>query len=126
MPARVQREAEAMCGTMTAFSHSASPGFIFGSSSNTSRPTLHSRACPTGPQAQSNHSRLIGVLHAQIATPSRGRPAQDNVDLLEVSALAGLQGLEGEGGGVNGGGWADGDGQMPLRLAAKAGNTASG
>ena len=40
MPARVQKEAEAMWGTMTALSHSARPGFILGSSSNTSRPTL--------------------------------------------------------------------------------------
>lgn len=40
MPERVQSEADAMWGTMTAFSHSASPGFMAGSSSNTSRPTL--------------------------------------------------------------------------------------
>ncbi len=41
MPALVQKEAEAMCGTMTQLSHSASPGFMLGSSSNTSSPTLH-------------------------------------------------------------------------------------
>ena len=40
MPLRVQKEAEAMWGTTTAFSHSASPGFIAGSSSKTSRPAL--------------------------------------------------------------------------------------
>ena len=38
MPARVQSVAEAMCGTMTAFLHSARPAFISGSSSNTSKP----------------------------------------------------------------------------------------
>ncbi len=43
MPDRVQSDADAMCGTMTAFSHSASPGFMAGSSSNTSRPTLSVR-----------------------------------------------------------------------------------
>lgn len=41
MPALVQKEAEAICGTMTQLSHSASPGFMLGSSSNTSSPTLH-------------------------------------------------------------------------------------
>ena len=41
MPARVHCEAEAMWGTMTALSQSARPGFILGSSSNTSSPTLH-------------------------------------------------------------------------------------
>lgn len=41
MPARVQKEAEAMCGTMTAFSQSVSPGFVSGSSSNTSSPHLN-------------------------------------------------------------------------------------
>ena len=43
MPERVHSEADAMWGTMTAFSHSASPGFMAGSSSNTSRPTLPPR-----------------------------------------------------------------------------------
>ena len=43
MAERVQKEAEAMWGTMTALSHSASPDFILGSSSNTSSPTLHSK-----------------------------------------------------------------------------------
>lgn len=38
MPARVHSVADAMCGTMTAFLHSARPGFMSGSSSNTSRP----------------------------------------------------------------------------------------
>lgn len=48
MPARVQTEAEAMCGTMTALGQSASPGFMAGSSSNTSRPHLRRRG--SGPE----------------------------------------------------------------------------
>ena len=40
MPDRVHMEAEAMCGTMTALLHCSRPGFIEGSSSNTSRPHL--------------------------------------------------------------------------------------
>ncbi len=43
MPDRVQNEADAMCGTMTALGQSARPGFIAGSSSNTSRPHLRAR-----------------------------------------------------------------------------------
>lgn len=40
MPERVHSEAEAMWGTMTALGQSASPGFMAGSSSNTSSPHL--------------------------------------------------------------------------------------
>lgn len=38
MPPRVHNDADAMCGTMTALAQSARPGFIAGSSSNTSSP----------------------------------------------------------------------------------------
>ena len=40
IPDRVHMEADAMWGTMTALGHWARPGFIAGSSSNTSRPHL--------------------------------------------------------------------------------------
>ena len=46
MPALVQKDAEAMWGTMTAFSHSSSPAFISGSSSKTSRPALQHTSDP--------------------------------------------------------------------------------
>ena len=39
MPLLVQREAEAMWGTITTFSQWSKPGVIFGSSSYTSSPT---------------------------------------------------------------------------------------
>ena len=45
MPALVQKDAEAMWGTITAFSHWSSPGFISGSSSKTSRPALQHMIC---------------------------------------------------------------------------------
>ena len=45
IPARVHWEADAMCGTITAFSHSFKPGLVSGSSSKTSRPHLKSGFC---------------------------------------------------------------------------------
>ena len=45
MPLRVQREAEAMWGTMTTFSQWSRPGVILGSSSYTSSPHLCGNAC---------------------------------------------------------------------------------
>mmetsp|Transcript_7131 Transcript_7131/g.44206 ORF Transcript_7131/g.44206 Transcript_7131/m.44206 type:complete len:331 (-) Transcript_7131:429-1421(-) len=42
IPPRVQREAEAMCGRITALGQSANPGFMSGSSSNTSSPQRNS------------------------------------------------------------------------------------
>ena len=64
MPARVQKDADAMCGTATTLSQSSSPGLVSGSSSNTSRPALPER----GSQIRDRYDARLDVYSALVGS----------------------------------------------------------
>lgn len=62
--ALVQKDADAMCGTITAFGMSFKPGFMSGSSSKTSRPARNSgflRRCSTRATVAYRHTPILVV-----------------------------------------------------------------